>query len=141
MIARLLRLTPFAAVLAAAAVSLPAHAGGVNWSVGISAPIAPGVAIGIGAGHPGYRHGYGYVRPAPVVYAPARVYLPPPVVYAPPPVYAAPVVYAPRPVYVAPRPVLYGPPVVVRPGHYHHHHRRAPVYGPVAQVRGDVVMR
>jgi hypothetical protein len=142
MIARLLRLAPFAAVLAAAAACLPAHAGGVNWSVGISAPIAPGVAIGIGAGHPGYRYGYGYVRPAPVVYAPAPVYLPPPVVYAPPPpVYAAPVVYAPRPLYVAPRPVIYGPPVVVRPGYHHHHHRRAPVYGPVAQVRGDVVIR
>ena len=140
MIARLLRLTPFAAVLAASAACLPAHAGGVNWSVGISAPIAPGVAIGIGAGHPGYRYGYGYVRPAPVVYAPPPVYLPPPVVYAPPPPVYAPVVYAPRPVYVAPRPVIYGPPVMVRPGYYHHH-RHAPVYGPVAQVRGDVVMR
>ena len=128
-----LKSLPVLAAHGVAALAAPAHAGGVHWSVGISAPIAPGVAIGIGAGRP-----YGYVAPAPVVYAPA------PVVYSPsPPVYVAPapVYYRPRPVYVAPRPVIYGPPVVVRPGHYHHHHRRAPDYGPVAQVRGDVVMR
>jgi hypothetical protein len=111
MFTRLIRFAPFAAALAVAAVSVPAQAG-VSWSVGINAPIAPGVQVGtvINGGHPHYY------RPAPVIYAPAPVYMPPPVVYAPPPpVYVAPVVYAPRPVYVAPRPYYYRPPVVYRP--------------------------
>lgn len=115
---RLLRLVPFAATLAVAALSAPAHAG-VSWSVGINAPIAPGVQVGtvIGNGHARYY------APAPVVYAPPPVYVPPPVVYAPPPrvyvaprpVYVAPVVYAPRPVY-------YRAPVY----HHHHHHPARP---------------
>ena len=118
MFTRLLRFAPFAAALAVAAVSVPAQAGGVSWSVGINAPIAPGVHVGtvINGGHaPRYYY------PAPVVYAPPPVYLPPPVVYSPPPpVYVAPVVYAPRPVYyAAPRPYYYRPPVVYRPGHHH----------------------
>jgi len=81
-----------------------AHAGAVAWSVGIHAPIAPGVAVGTviskGAVVP-------VIAPAPV-YAPPPVYVPAPV-YAPVPV-VAPVVYGP-PVY-APR-VVYGPPVWV----------------------------
>jgi hypothetical protein len=88
-----------------------AHASDVHWSVGINAPIAPGVAVGTVISN----HG---VLPVPVI-APAPVYVPaPPVVVAPPvygpPVYAAPVygppVYA-APVY-APR-VVYGAPVWV----------------------------
>ncbi len=143
MFTRLLRLAPFAAALVVAAVSAPVQAGGVNWSIGINAPIAPGVHVGtvINGGHaPRHHH---YHRPPPVYYAPPPVYLPPPVVYAPPPpVYMAPVVYAPRPVY-------YRAPVVVRPGHHHHHHRgdnRGDInwpqgqpsrggYGPVAMAR------
>jgi len=113
MFTRLLRFAPFAAALAVAAVSVPAQAGGVSWSVGINAPIAPGVHVGTVIGGGGHHHHRHYV-PAPVVYAP-------PPVYVAPPVYA-PVVYAPRPVYVAPRPVVYRAPVVVRPGHRHHHH-------------------
>lgn len=112
MLTRLIRLVPFAATLAVAALSTPAHAG-VSWSVGINAPIAPGVQVGtvIGNAHPRYY------AAAPVVYAPPPVYVPPPVVYAPPP----PVYVAPRPVYVAPvvyapRPVYYRPPVIYRPG-------------------------
>ena len=135
MIAQLLRATPLAAVLAAAAFSLPAQAH-VSWSLGISAPIAPGVAIGIGAGRP---FAGAYIAPAPVYYEPAPVYYgpPPPVYYAPPRVYApAPVVYGP-PVYVTRHPHYYRPPViyrpavtpvVMRPGH------RGP-YGPVATAR------
>ena len=120
MSARLIKILPVAAVLAAAAFALPAQAG-VSWSIGINAPIAPGVQVGtvIGGGHvPRY---YG---PAPVVYAP--VYTPPPVVYVPPPPVYAPVVYGPPAVVVAPRPVYryYRAPVIVRPGYgyYHHHH-------------------
>lgn len=116
---RLLKILPMATVLAAAAFAMPARAG-VSWSIGINAPIAPGVHVGtvIGGGH-----GPRYHAPAPVVYAP--VYAPPPVVYAPPPVYA-PVVYGPPAVVVAPRPVYryYRAPVVVRPGYVHHHHHR-----------------
>jgi len=125
MFTRLISAIPFAAVLAAAAVSVPAQAG-VSWSIGINAPIAPGVHVGtvIGAGHVPR-----YYAPAPVVYAPRPVvYAPRPVVYAPPvymppPVYA-PVFYGPPAVVVAPRPVYryYRAPVVVRPGHVHHHH-------------------
>jgi hypothetical protein len=104
--------------------SLHAQAG-VSWSIGINAPIAPGVHVGtvIGGGH-----GPRYYAPAPVVYAPVyaprRVVYAPPPVYVPPPVYA-PVVYGPPAVVVAPRPVYrhYRAPVVVRPGYVHHHHR------------------
>ena len=110
---------PLAACLGAGAVALPAHAG-VNWSIGISAPIAPGVQVGTVIGGGGHHRHHHHYRP-PVAYVPA------PVVYAPPPVYAAPV-YAPpvyaAPVVVAPRPVVYRAPVVVR---HHHHHYRAPV--------------
>jgi hypothetical protein len=75
-----------------------ARASDVYWSIGLSAPIHPGVSIGtVISNSPGYR---GYVRPAPIYYAPAPVY------YAPPPVYVAP-----APVYVVPR------------GHYRHDYR------------------
>ena len=88
-----------------------AHAADVHWSVGINAPIAPGVAVGTVISN----HG---VWPVPVM-APAPVYLPAPPVYGPPvygpPVYAAPV-YAP--------PVVYGAPVWVggRWARYPMHH-------------------
>lgn len=140
------RLISAAALLAAAALSTPAQAG-VSWSIGINAPIAPGVHVGTVIGGGGHHR---YHRPAPVVYAPP--------VYVAPPVYApAPVVYAPRPVYYAPRPVVYRAPVVVRPAYVHHHHHRhhgkphhpyepqsgKPArggghYGPMAQARADV---
>lgn len=101
-----------------------AHAANVYWSVGINAPVAPGVAVGtvISNGVP--------VAPvvAPPVYLPAPIYTPAPV-YAPSPVVYAPspVVYAPAPVVYAPR-VVYGPPVWVG-GRWVHHpvHRPYPV--------------
>lgn len=110
---------PLAACLGAGGLALPAHAG-VNWSIGISAPIAPGVQIGtvIDGGHRHHHH-----RP-PVAYVPAPViYAPPPAVVYAPPVYAAPVVYAPprvvyRPAVVVPRYPVYRAPVVVRPGYH-----------------------
>jgi len=86
-------LMAFGATAALAAGS--AHASDVHWSVGIQAPIGPGVSVGTV-----FSNGYGL----PVVVAPP-VYVPPPVIYAPPPV-----VYAPAPVY-APRPVVWGAPV------------------------------
>jgi hypothetical protein len=109
---------------------------GVNFSVGISAPLGGGARIGtvISTGHPGaYVKRAPVYRPAPVVYAPAPVVYAPPPVYGPPPVYVpAPVVYSP-PVVYRPAPVVYRPapvyrprvvysPVVVRPGHPHRHH-------------------
>ena len=121
MFTRLLRFAPFAAALAVAAISVPAQAGGVSWSVGINAPIAPGIQVGTvinGGHHPRYY-------PAPVVYGPPPVYVEPPVVYTPPPpVYVAPVVYAPRPVYyAAPRP------------YYYRSYYRPPVYHPYPPVQ------
>lgn len=127
---RLLNVIPAVALMAGFAFTAPAQAG-VSWSIGINAPIAPGVAIGtvIGGGH-----GHGYIAAAPIAYAPAPVYMPPPVVYEPapiyvpppvvyaPPVYAPPVVYGPPAVVVAPRPYYHGyrPPVVVRPAYGWH---------------------
>ena len=63
----------------------PARASDVYWSVGIHAPIGPGVAVGTVISNGGY--GVPVVAPvmAPPVYVPAPVYAPPPVVYAPPP--------------------------------------------------------
>lgn len=80
-----------------------AHAGGVNWHIGINLP------------------GVFYPAPPPVVYAPPPpvVYAPPPVVYAPPPVVyrPAPIVYhQPAPVYVQPHPRGYW-----REGRWHDH--------------------
>jgi hypothetical protein len=95
-----------------------AHAGtSVQWSIGISAPIAPGVAVGtlIGSapGYGGYGgYGYGGYVAAPAYVAPAPVYAPP--VYVEP----APVVYAPAPIYVAPRHYVHRYPVfAARPVH------------------------
>jgi|GEM_PF-740190 len=96
-----------------------AHASDVHWSVGIQAPIAPGVSVGTVITN---RHAFPVV--APVLVAAPPVYVPAPVVYAPPPVVYAPPVYGP-PVY-APR-VVYGAPVWVGgrwvryPAHHHAH--------------------
>lgn len=93
-----------------------AHASDVHWSVGINAPIGPGVSVGTVISNRHYAPVI--VAPAPVL-LPAPVYVPPPVVYAPPPrvVYAPPVVYAPRP-------VVWGAPVWVD-GRWVHSHRHA----------------
>lgn len=147
MITRLLKTFPVLAALGAAALAAPAHAG-VSWSIGINAPLGPGVHVGtvIAGGHAPR-----YYAPAPVVYAPRPVYVAPPVVYAPPPVYA-PVLY-PAPVVVAPRPVYraYRAPVIVRPGHVHHHHHHRDGwdrgnpgrggYDPMGQVHSARVLR
>ena len=91
----------------------------VQWSIGINAPIQPGVTVGtVISNGPVYA-------PAPVVYAPAPVvYSPAPLMYEPAPVYVrpAPVVYAPAPVYVRPAPVYVRPPVFVRPHEVYGHH-------------------
>ena len=123
-----------AAALTAEMCAGAAHASDVHWSVGIQAPIGPGVSVGTVISN---RHGAPYVvAPAPVVYAPA------PVVYAP--VYAPPpqVVYAPAPVWV-PRPVYAAAPVWVGGRwiyprhdqrvpvwHDHHDHRGPPHFDP-----------
>jgi len=80
----------------------PAHASDVHWSVGIQAPIAPGVSVGTVISN---QHGFPVVAP---VVAPPPIYLPAPVLYAPP-IYAAPI-YAP-PIYG--QRVVYGAPVWV----------------------------
>lgn len=83
-----------------------AHAGNVQWSVGINLPV-PGIVLPL----PGL-----VVSGAPVYREPARVYAPVPV-YAPAPVY-----YQPEPVYVQPEPVYYP-----RHPQWRHHYRPAPV--------------
>jgi hypothetical protein len=122
-----------------------AHAGGVHWSVGINAPIAPGVTVGTVISDRPY---------APVVVAPAPVYLPAPPVYVPSPMYVPPPVYVPAPVVYpqpvyAPRRVVYAPvwggPVWVNgrwvQHHHHAHHDRggyplpAPVHRPGREIR------
>jgi len=83
----------------------------VQWSIGINAPLAPGVAIGtVVSSGPGYYAPPVYVAPAPVFYAPAPLYVAPPPIYLP----ARPVVYVPHRAYVQPRPVY-----LARPGHGH----------------------
>jgi hypothetical protein len=88
--------------------ALPAHAGGVQWSVGISAPFPPGVAVGTVISSPAPV----YVSPPGMVYAP-----PPPVYVSPPPMYVPrpPAYVAPQPIYVAPPPVYAPPPPVYVP--------------------------
>jgi len=137
------------AVMAAGAVislaATPALAGGVSWSVGINAPIVPGVSLGtvISGGHGGVMVAQAPIYgPAPVVYAPAPIYSPPQVVYArPAPVYGPPVVYAPQPVVYAPRPVIGPPPVMFLPRHGHHgyphHWRPEPQRAPMGEWRGE----
>lgn len=109
--------------LIAAAIVLSAtavQARDVTWSIGIQAPLHPGVTIGtVISNAPAYRpapvfYAEPMYRPAPVVYA-EPMYRPAPVIYTEPvylpaPVYARPaqVVYVPRPVY-APRQVVYVP--------------------------------
>ncbi len=160
---RLIHIAASAACLAATAFSAPAQAG-VSWSIGINAPIAPGVQIGtvVGGGRPYVGVGIAPVyAPAPVVYAPPPpVYAPPPVVYEPA---YAPAVVVPPPVYVSggyyyrhrhpayyPRPVYYRPPVmrppVVRPPVMSRPvggavMGRPPVYGPGHGGYGPVAQR
>lgn len=62
-----------------------ARASDVYWSIGLNAPIHPGVTLGtVISNGPGYYGGYGggYYRPAPIYYAPAPVYYGPPAYYA-----------------------------------------------------------
>ena len=106
-----------AIALGGAALSLPATARDVAWSVSVG---GPGYAINAGQSGfgPGWRHGHHPVA-RPVVIYPAgyrpvgyrSVVVAPPVWVAPRPVYYAPrpVYYAPRPVYYAPQPVYYAP--------------------------------
>lgn len=149
-----------AAALATAMFAGAAHAGDVNWSIGIHAPVGPGATIGTVISN---RHMAPVVVTPAVVYAPAPVvYAPPPVVYTPPPrvVYAPPpqVVYEPPPVYVPYRAVmapvwLHGRwvyPHAHRRHHRHHDrdgwrddrgqwdddHRGPPVYQPHGGRRG-----
>jgi hypothetical protein len=58
-----------------------ARASDVYWSIGLNAPIHPGVSVGtVISNSPGY-YGGGYYRPAPIYYAPAPVYYGPPAYY------------------------------------------------------------
>jgi len=123
-----------------------AHASDVHWSVGIQAPVGPGVSVGTVI-----SNGHGFPVFAQVVVAPPPAYVPAPVVYSPPVVLAPPVVYAPAPIY-APSRVVYGAPVwaggrwVRYPVHHHpypavwrpgfdHRGPSAPVRMPGREVR------
>jgi hypothetical protein len=137
-VARTLMVVGAAAALAAGS----AHASDVHWSVGIQAPIAPGVSVGTVISN---QHALPVV--APVLVAPPPVYVPAPVVYAPP-IYAPPIytrpVYAPQVVYGAPvwaggrwvrYPVHHHPhPGVWRPG-FDHHVAPVPVRMPGREIR------
>jgi hypothetical protein len=84
----------------------------VQWSIGINAPLAPGVAIGtVFSNGPGYYPQPVYVEPAPVVYAPAPLYVAPPPIYLRP----RPVVYVPHRAYIQPRAVYLARPGYGRP--------------------------
>jgi len=103
----------FAAAAAATLLTATAaHAGGVNWSVGISLPPVATVVSSGPAYYPAPVYGApAYGAPA---YYPEPVYYPEPAYsYYPAPVVYAPRVYAPRPrVWVAPvgRSYYYGAP-------------------------------
>lgn len=136
-----MRLTRFPWITVAAAAVLTcagaARAADVQWSIGIQAPVGPGVSVGTVISN---RHVGAVVvallpiyAPAPVVYAPPPVvYAPAPVVYAPAPVvYSPPAqVYAPPPRW-EPRRVVWGAPVWVA-GRWvypsHRHHRAEPIW-------------
>ena len=96
---------PVILALAASATLLcagAAHAGNVQWSIGVNLPpVATVISNGPAWGAP--------------------VYYPAPVTYAPPVVYEAPVIY---PSYRVPRPVVYAPRVIERPYYGHRHEWR-----------------
>jgi hypothetical protein len=114
------------ALLAAAAVSMNAHASDVRWNVSIGLPfpvlVQPQVAY--------YPPPVVYQQPQVVYQQPQVVYQQPQVVYQQPQV----VYQQPRVIY-APRPVVYAaPPVYRHPGHGHHGgHGRG--YGQVGYYR------
>jgi len=82
-----------ATTLVLAAAGAQAH--GVFWSIGINAPLQPGVNIGtVFSNAPVYAAAPAYYQPAPVVYTEPAYYPPAPVFVRP-----APVVYLPQPYY------------------------------------------
>ena len=94
-------------VLVAASLVLAAtgaQARDVFWSIGINAPLQPGVSVGtVISNAPVYQPAPVYYQPAPVVYAEPVYYQPAPVFVRP-----APVVYLPQP-YYAPQRMVYAP--------------------------------
>lgn len=103
-----------AAVLAMAAAG--AQARDIYWSIGINAPIQPGVTVGtVISNAPAYRPAPVYYEPAPAYYEPAPAYYEPARIYYP----AAPVFYA-EPIYYRPAQVFERPArVVVLPQPYY----------------------
>lgn len=91
--------------LAAAAMTFAAagvQARDIYWSVGINAPIQPGVTLGtVISNAPAYRPAPVYYEPAPAYYEPAPIYYP-----AAPVFYAEPIYYRPAPVFVRPARVV-----------------------------------
>ena len=112
--------------LAAGLAAANAQARDVSWSIGIQAPLQPGVSIGTVISNAPVYQAMPYYQPAPVFYA-EPVYLPAPVVYLPQPV------YAPQRVIYAPRRVVHAP-VWVRGGHGQRHWRQE------RRHRGEPVM-
>jgi hypothetical protein len=102
--------------MAASLTVASAQARDVNWSIGINAPLQPGVSIGTVISNAPVYQAMPVYQAAPVVYA-EPVYLPAPVVYLPQPV------YAPQRVIYAPRRVVYAPAWVPR-GHDQRHWRQ-----------------
>lgn len=126
-----------AAMLAGTCAVGGAHAGGVQWSIGVQGPmIAPGVTVGavVSSRSRAPRYVQPAVMPGYVPYPAYQPYQAYPVYPAYPAAYAAPVAMMPAPVYVPRvvyRPQRYyaPPPVVMLPppaygwrGHRHHRH-------------------
>lgn len=94
-----------------------AQASGMFWSIGINAPLQPGVSIGtVFSNVPAYPVAPAYYQPAPVVYTEPAYYAPAPVF-----VRAAPVVYLPRPYYAPHRGVYATGWAAPHNGHGHVH--------------------
>jgi len=106
-----------------------AQAGNVYWSIGINAPLQPGVGIGtVISNTPAYPVAPVYYQPAPVVYA-EPVYVPAPMYVRP-----APVVYLPQPYYV-PRRVIYSPGWAPAHRGYNHWRHEQPQRGEPVMAR------
>ena len=123
----LVKSTLVAATLVLAAAG--AQARDVFWSIGINAPLQPGVSLGtVISNAPGYQPAPVYYQPAPVVYA-EPVYMPAPVYVRP-----APVMVLPQPYYI-PRHVHYAPGWAPSHRGYNHWRHEQPQRGEPVMAR------
>ena len=111
-----------AAVLALAAAG--AQARDVYWSIGINAPIQPGLTVGtVISNSPAYRPAPVHYEPAPAYYEPAPIYYP-----AAPVFYAEPIYYRPAQVFERPARIVVLPQPYYAPRHVVYAQGWAPSY-------------